>query len=321
MNFTSFLPEISLLMCLTLISFNNFFINESKLKFRVLNFISLFGIIVIFLLLLQQFYYTSDFFFSGTAVFDSYGGLLKILALLSFVFVKFFIGDAYLVENEKEVLISFVCLFGVFIAVSSNNLLLTFTGFELLNLVYFGYLKKYCSNEPQKTAAFFYRSWLISSSLMFFGISIFYGLCGTLNYDLISSFISSNPVNKLTFTIAILLVFSGFAFKLFIFPLQSLMLNFYEKLKIDKATIILVTSIIAASGALTRFVYSAFYERNAFALNGSTHSLTPIFNWELFFLIIFCLTALSSALVLYLQQDFIKILIYIIFVNSPLVLL
>jgi NADH-quinone oxidoreductase subunit N len=156
---------------------------------------------------------------------------------------------------------------------------------------------------------------------MLFGISVFYGLFGSTNYALISQYITNNPVNVLTLTISILLVFTGFGLKLFTFPFQSVFTKISSGIDFANLSVILTTSVIAGSGAFVRFVNTAFYDSLAFISANNSHTLSPAFNWELFLTIIFCTSILSSAFLLYLQKDFIKIILYYLLINLQFVII
>ena len=303
-NVTSFLPEISILILLILISVYRFFEVRNK---KLYSYTLVSGLIIIFLLIIQQFLYCRHLYMYDTAAYDSFGSIIKITSLIGFVSCLLIPGDKKLFADSKAIIYNSVLLFSVFISITSYNLLLTYCSFELLSFSYFTILKTSTRTKAGSLKlSSFYASWIISSSLMLFGISLFYGLFGSLNYNLISEFLLLNQVNKLILAISLIFIFSGFAVKLFSFPLQSIITDVFIILSIDKISIILITSIIAGSGAFIRFYYSVFNGTNA------NH-----FNWELFIVIFFTFNILTSAFILYLQKEFLPAIIYMIFINIP----
>jgi len=314
LNITSILPDVSLLFLIALISVYKFIgLNHAKL----LLFTFSTGLIISFALLLQQFTFNGHFNFLGSLSIDPYGTFLKLLTLFSFAVIYFLIDFDHSKINFNSIIYYSTLLFSVFILISSSNLLLTFISFEIISLVYFGIT---CTGPPKNNVSF-YRSWIISSSLMLFGITLFYGMFGSLQYSRISSYLSVYPVNKLTLTIAILMIFCGFSFKIYVFPLQSVMSNISDRISIGKSGIILLTSSLAGIASLTRLIYTAFNDAGSFNTSVIIHSLNPVFNWELFLTIIYCLSVLTSAFVLYLQKEIIKIFLYIFLINLPLTLI
>ena len=314
MNITSFLPDVSLLFFIVLISIFKF-TGFNKHKLILLTFSA--SLLITLLFLIQQYYFTGHTFFYGSLAVDYFGISLRILALIIFSSLYFLIEYYDSPIEHNNAVLYLTLLFALFISISSNNILLTYITFEVISLAYFIMLRK----NAAKNINSFYRSWIISSSLMLFGISIFYGLFGSLNYSQISLYLSGNPVNSLTMAISVLMIFSGFAFRLFVFPLQSVIIDISERISIGKSSMILTTSAIAGFGGLTRFIYSAFNEQNSFNTSKILHTINPVFNWELFIIIIFCLTVLTSSLLLFLKKDLLKINLYIFLVNIPLVIL
>lgn len=116
-------------------------------------------------------------------------------------------------------------LLGMFFMISSNNLLMFYLGLELSSIplaamVNFD-LDKIKSSEA---AVKMILSSAFASSLMLFGISFLYGTTGTLNFQEIVSLITGSPLQ----VFALLLVFSGFAFKLSAVPFHLWTADVYE---------------------------------------------------------------------------------------------
>lgn len=310
MNITSILPDVSFLFLISLISFYKF-LGFQKTKFYIAAFSA--GLVASSILLIQQYYFNPHFSFYNNISIDSYGITLKLTAVIFTAVIYFFTDEFKTDEHHNEILNYLTLLFAAFISISSNNILLTYLSFEIISLTILFTL--YSQNRDGTKS--FYRSWIISSAIMLFGISLLYGIFGSLNYSNISLYLSGFPVNKLTLSIALLMIFCGFSFKLFIFPMQSVITGIFEKVSAGKSALILLISVIAGSGALTRFILAAFNDPITFNSADSQHSLNPVFDWELLLIIIFCLTVLSSSFMLFLQKDLLKINVYIFLANIP----
>jgi len=314
LNFSSFLPEISLLALLILTSFFRFFEIKNKKLYRI-SFIS--AILLITFFLFQQFFFSPHIYMFDTMTFDSFGTLLKLISLSGFISCILISYDKKKFTDSRETILYSIILFSMFISISSSNLLLTFCSFELLSFSYFTFIKiSTRTKSGSLKLSSFYTSWIISSALMLFGISLFYGLFGSMNYFQINEFISTHFINKLTFAVSIILLFSGFAFKLFTFPLQSVVTEIFTLLSIDKLSAILLVSIISGYSAFMRFFYTVFTGSNSF---NSINNYNELFNWELFIVLFVCINILSSFVMLYLQKELINTMLYLIFVNIPLV--
>jgi NADH-quinone oxidoreductase subunit N len=314
LNITSILPDVSFLFLITFISFYKFLgFNKAGIFLTAFSV----GLVTVLILLIQQYYFNPHFCFYSNMAVDGFGITLKLILVIITAIIYFFTSEFKSEINYSDILNYLTLLFAAFISISSNNLLLTYISYEIISLAI---LITLYSQNPCGTKRF-YSSWIISSALMLFGISLFYGMFGSLNYSNISLYLSEYPVNKLTLSIAVLMIFCGFAFKLFIFPMQSVITGVFEKAATGKSAILLLTSLIAGYGALTRFVLSAFNDPLTFNSADNQHSLNPVFDWELLLLIIFCLTVLSSSFMVFLQKDLIKINIYTFLVNFPLSLI
>lgn len=272
------------------------------------------ALLITFILLIQQYYYAGHHFFYGQLALDSFAVSCRIIALIFFSCIYFTVEQVRSAACINSLLIYLTLLFAVFISVSSNNLLLTYVSFEIISLVFFIVLKESHAENIKS----FYRSWIVSSALMLFGISIFYGLSGSLNYTFISIFLSANPVNKLVITLTVLMIFSGFAFRLFVFPFQSFISGILDGIDGGKSSLILISSAIAGLAGLARFIFSAFNEINTYNTSNVQHALNPVFNHELFFTVVICISMLSSSLVLFLKKDLAKINLYLLLINLPL---
>lgn len=116
-------------------------------------------------------------------------------------------------------------LLGMFFMISSNNLLMFYLGLELSSIPLAAManfdLDKIKSSEA---AVKMILSSAFASSLMLFGISFLYGTTGTLNFQEIVSLVTGSPLQ----VFALLLVFSGFAFKLSAVPFHLWTADVYE---------------------------------------------------------------------------------------------
>jgi NADH:ubiquinone oxidoreductase subunit 2 (subunit N) len=313
LNITSILPDVTFLLLIAFISIYKF-LGFNKSRFYIASFSV--GLVTASILLVQQFYFNPHFSFYYNIAVDGYSITFKLFTLVLTAFIYFFTDEFKDNELYRAILTYLTLLFSVFISISSNNILLTFFSFEIISLT----IQFTLYSQDPGNAKRFYRSWIISSALMLFGISLFYGLFGSLNYNNVSLYLSVYPVNKLTLSISILMIFCGFAFKLFIFPLHAVITGIFEKAATGKSAIFFLTSVIAGSGALNRFIFVAFNDPVTFNSKDIQHLLSPVFDWGLLLMIIFCITVLSSSFMLFLQKDLLKINIYIFLANIPIFL-
>lgn len=142
-----------------------------------------------------------------------------IISLMAFEWLK----------NHKHVIEFYILmlttLLGMFFMISSGNFLMFFLGLELASIplaaiVNFD-LEKIKSSEA---AVKMILSSAFASCIMLFGISIIYGTTGTISFDELPSLIANNPLQVL----ALIFVFTGFAFKLSAVPFHLWTADVYE---------------------------------------------------------------------------------------------
>lgn len=132
-------------------------------------------------------------------------------------------------KNHKHVIEFYILLLttllGMFFMVSSGNFLMFFLGLELASIplaaiVNFD-LEKIKSSEA---AVKMILSSAFASCIMLFGISLVYGTTGTLNFAELPTLITNNTLQIL----ALIFVFTGFAFKLSAVPFHLWTADVYE---------------------------------------------------------------------------------------------
>lgn len=116
-------------------------------------------------------------------------------------------------------------LLGMFFMLSSNNLLMFYLGLELSSiplaaLANFELEKRKSSEAAMK----FIMSSAFSSGLLLFGISMFYGITGTLNFAQLALLTSVDPLLIFSF----ILLLAGFAFKISAVPFHLWTADVYE---------------------------------------------------------------------------------------------
>jgi NADH-quinone oxidoreductase subunit N len=138
-------------------------------------------------------------------------------------------------------------LLGMFYMVSSGNFLMFYLGLELASiplaaLVNFDLEKR----KSAEAAIKMILSSAFASGLMLFGISILYGITGSLSFTMLPQLLSGQPLEIM----ALIFVFSGFAFKLSAVPFHFWTADVYEGAPVP------VTSFLSVvSKAATVFVF------------------------------------------------------------------
>ncbi len=177
--------------------------------------------------------------------------------LISLLFASWFKKSEHMPEFFMLMLSA---LLGMFFLISSGNLLMFFLSLELATIpvaamANFDLDKRRSSEAAMKmilTSAF-------SSGILLFGISIIYGATGTLSFTELPQHLNGNPLQIL----ALVFLFSAFAFKLSIVPFHLWTADVYEGAPIATTAFLSVISKGAVAFIFTATLYKVFQPMSA----------------------------------------------------------
>lgn len=204
--------------------------------------------------------------FFGNAPTEIFGGMYRTSPLLAIeksvlnlavLLISFFSYDW--LKNHKHLPEFFMLLvsslMGFFFMLSSGNLLMFFLGLELSTIP----LAALCNFDLEKkvsgeAAMKMIMSSAFSSAILLFGISLLYGSIGTLQFTDISHKLTGSPLP----TLAFVLIFSGFAFKLSVVPFHLWTADVYEGSPVAVTAYLSVISKGAMAFAFITTLYTVF---------------------------------------------------------------
>ncbi|MCZ6598083.1 MAG: NADH-quinone oxidoreductase subunit N [Planctomycetota bacterium] len=202
---------------------------------------------------------------------DLFGTFFKLFTVGSLIIVTLFV-LCDRTEREHGVGEYYFLLLGaaigIFFMVSTNNLLLLMLGLELLSLASYSLAGFHKSDKRSGEAAMKYVIFGgLSAGIMLYGISLLYGLTGTIDLEVMGRGASEGfPVSlaaqfaesPVPVAIAVVLVLSGFAYKVSIVPFHFWVPDVYEGAPTPVTTFLAVASKAAGFAALLRFVGALF---------------------------------------------------------------
>jgi NADH-quinone oxidoreductase subunit N len=207
----------------------------------------------------------------GMIVVDQFGNFFKLFTVLALAVVVFFvmqdrrerkhgIGEYYFLLLGAAI--------GIFFMVSTNNLLLMILSLELLSLASYALAGFHKGDKRSAEAAMKYVVFGgLSTGIMVYGISLLYGLTGTLDLAQMGSADGTgspvgmvNQVNAspVPIAIAVVLVLAGFAYKVSVAPFHFWTPDVYEGAPTPVTTFLAVASKAAGFAALLRFLGALF---------------------------------------------------------------
>lgn len=238
-------------------------------------YITLTGLAVTALFLVQQWRSLSDAGGAldqpvfGMVTIDLFGTFFKLFTVLSLIVVTLFV---MLDKNERKHGVGeyyFLLLgaaVGIFFMVSTNNLMLLMLGLELLSLASYSLAGFHKGERKSAEAALKYIIFGgLSAGVMLYGISLLFGLTGTLDLSVMGrggenavSLASQFDYSPVPVAISIVLVLAGFAYKVSVVPFHFWTPDVYQGAPTPVTTFLAVASKAAGFAVMLRFVGALF---------------------------------------------------------------
>jgi len=171
--------------------------------------------------------------FGGSFILDQLAVTLKIavcvIVILVFIYSRDYLADHDIYKGEYYVL-GLCATLGMMIMISAHSLLLIYLGLELLSLSLYAMIAfNRNSQSAAESAMKYFVLGAMASGILLYGISIFYGITGTLNInqlaEVVSLKIEQYPV-PMAFALTFIVV--GLAFKLGAVPFHMWLPDVYQ---------------------------------------------------------------------------------------------
>ena len=230
-NLMPALPEMVMLGMTCLVLVVDLFLPQSKRGFTLL--LSVATLVFAMLALLWVAPQDSISSFGGSFVLDQMAVVLKlatsVITIFVFVYSRDYLIDHDIYKGEYYVLGLFANL-GMMIMISSHSFLMVYLGLELLSLSLYAMIAfNRKSVSASESAMKYFVLGAMASGLLLYGISIFYGITGTLDLNQLSSVVgeqlSKNPV-AMGFALTFIVV--GICFKLGAVPFHMWLPDIYQ---------------------------------------------------------------------------------------------
>jgi NADH-quinone oxidoreductase subunit N len=253
------LPELLLLATIVIVMLADLWIDERRRG--VLHAISLGGLVLTAVAVLRDFNPgESVSALTGLMVRDGMGDLMKLFILLIsgivLVYAKHSLRTHKLFVGEFYLLFLFAVL-GMFLLVASDNLIMLYLGLELLALSSYA-LVALDRDSPvgAESAMKYFVLGAIASGLLLYGMSMLYGLSGTLQLDGIATALAEQQSTALL-AFALTFVVIGLAFKFGAVPFHMWIPDVYQGAPTAVTLFIASAPKIAAVGMAFRLLQSA----------------------------------------------------------------
>ena len=256
------LPEVAMTFGLCVVLIWDLAVRRGR-RWWETGFLTLGFLAVTAVLLVQRFDYPPATVFGMVRV-DLFATLFKLfLVLATGVVVAFQLADRNTGENGRsETHFLLLCaVLGGFFLVSADNFILMYLGLETLGLSSYALAGMAKRSVRGSEAALKYVVYgALASGVMLFGLSLFYGMSGTLSYGGTMIGVSQALANGQLAQVAVatLMVLVGFGFKLSLFPFQWWAPDVYQGVSTPVASFLAVGSKGIAVAAMLRVVATTF---------------------------------------------------------------
>ncbi len=229
-DLTPALPEIFLLTAASLILLIDLFVSErNRFVSYLLTQLTLIGCTMITLSTgnIDIVYTFSDMF-----VDDPMADILKVCVYLS-TFAVLVYSRSYLIERnlfraEFFVLMLFAIL-GMQVMISANHFLILYIGLELLSLSLYALVAlQRDSRQATEAAMKYFVLGALASGMLLYGMSMIYGVTGSLNIVKIAHVIQAGVQQKTVLIFGLVFLVSGLAFKLGVVPFHMWLPDVYQ---------------------------------------------------------------------------------------------
>ena len=255
LNIAIAIPEVFLLTMACLVLVVDVYLPKEKRNFTYV--LTQFSLIIAFVLLLSNQTDTAVYAFNDLFVQDAMSSVLKLFILIIsfgvFVYSREYLHARNIFKGEFYVLGLF-SITGMMLMVSANNLLMLYLGLELLSLCLYALVAFDRDNGNASEAAMkYFVLGAIASGMLLYGMSILYGLSGSLQLSEIAQAVAAssngsadNP-QKLGMIFALVFIVVALAFKLGAVPFHMWMPDVYQ------GSPTAVTALIATAPKLAGF--------------------------------------------------------------------
>ena len=255
-NFAPIVPEIFLMSMACLILLVTAFTDESK---RAIPYwLTQASLVVAALLTIKGSTGSSVYTFNNMFVQDSMADTLKLvlyaILLVVFVYSRRYLKDRNMFQGEYFVLGLFG-LVGMMVMVSAASMLTIYLGLELLSLSLYAMVALNRDSLRSTEAAMkYFVLGAIASGMLLYGISMIYGITGTLDLQQIKATIPNLGSDNLILVFGLVFVVVGLAFKLGAVPFHMWIPDVYDGA--PTAVVMYVSSApkLAAFAMIMRFL-------------------------------------------------------------------
>ena len=230
-NLIPALPEIVMLAMICLVLVVDLFLSQENRWISLL--LSVLTLVITAVVLIAVAPANSISTFGDSFVLDQLAVTLKlancVVVILVFIYSRDYLSDHDIYKGEYYVL-GLCATLGMMIMISAHSLLLIYLGLELLSLSLYAMIAfNRHSISASESAMKYFVLGAMASGILLYGISIFYGITGTLDINQLADVVSSKTEQyPVPMAFALTFIVVGLAFKLGAVPFHMWLPDIYQ---------------------------------------------------------------------------------------------
>jgi len=309
----AFQPETALIVTLCVALVADLLFRRSRL---VSAWIVTAGLVAALLLLGRQSSSAAASVFGGMYVVDSFSIFFKYVILATALIIILFSLFSNELNQGKRRLGEYYSLLaamtlGMILMTGASNLLMMYLSLELTSIssyILAGFTKEAPDSSEASLKYVIYGA--LASGMMLYGISILYGLTGSVDIYAINNALSSGNVNSIALVIAGILTVVGFGYKISAVPFHFWTPDVYEGAPITITAFLSVASKAAGFAMMIRFFKVSFIDPASGSLTLGSWASLPGFEWNQVLAVVSVLSMTLGNLVAIWQNNLKRMLAY-----------
>jgi NADH-quinone oxidoreductase subunit N len=254
-DFSPAVPEIVLLTLACVLLVTDLFIRKEDKDLTYYGAQAVLFIVLVFVWMGAS--STPEITFNGLFIRDSLSDLLNgvicIVSMGAFLYSRSYLKDRQCFQGEFY-LLGLLAVLGMMVMVSAYSLLTLYMGLEIMSLsLYVMVALRRDSKVASEAAMKYFVLGAIASGLLLYGMSMLYGVSGSLNLSDIRTVVESNP-NQPLLLLGLVFVLAGLAFKMGAVPFHMWVPDVYAGAPTAVTLFISTAPKIAAFAMMVRLL-------------------------------------------------------------------
>ncbi|EDN69924.1 NADH dehydrogenase I, N subunit [Beggiatoa sp. PS] len=245
-------------------------------------------------------------------VIDPMGAVLKLFIVL-IVFVAFIYSRSYLRDRNFEkgeyFVLGLFATLGMMVMVSAHSLLTLYLGLELLSLSLYAMIAMHReSSQASEAAMKYFVLGALASGMLLYGMSILYGITGTLDLAELATAISQNSDHQIFLVFGLVFIIIGLAFKMGAVPFHMWIPDVYQGAPTSVTLFIASAPKIAAFAMLMRLLVDGMESLHVGTLADGTES--AYVGWQGILILLAILSMATGNIIAIAQRNIKRMLAY-----------